>query len=216
VSERIKCFLLTPTKHYRRKLVRSAHREEGHRYGRHRAEQVIDSVEAHMAPSSGEIQPDEDPGPFGIGAADPRWPTTCAECGYHFGPQDRLFMSYDLLWSRSDGGPETTLHDAPPGAMWYADWMTEGLPNDPADQRWRGPDGRCLMVMVPPHHEWCVDGRCSNCTRPDDRVHKCWVRHGEPPLITVDKEGNTCAAGAGSVITSSWHGFLRNGYLEPV
>jgi hypothetical protein len=43
------------------------------------------------------------------------------------------------------------------------------------------------------------------------RPHKCWVRHGEPPNHTVDKRGNTCGAGAGSILSGSYHGFLRDG-----
>jgi hypothetical protein len=31
--------------------------------------------------------------------------------------------------------------------------------------------------------------------------------------LTVDKNGDTCAAGAGSILTPAWHGFLRNGEL---
>lgn len=62
--------------------------------------------------------------------------------------------------------------------------------------------------------DWEVDGRASNCTKKDDNVHKCWCRHGDAPNVTVDKNGNTCAAGAGSILVDGWHGFLRNGYLE--
>jgi hypothetical protein len=41
------------------------------------------------------------------------------------------------------------------------------------------------------------------------------VRHGEAPNITVDKNGVTCGAGAGSIQCGSYHGFLRNGELVP-
>jgi hypothetical protein len=46
---------------------------------------------------------------------------------------------------------------------------------------------------------------------PDDGEHRCWVRHGEPPRITVDKNGPTCQAGAGSILAGDYHGFLRDG-----
>lgn len=61
-----------------------------------------------------------------------------------------------------------------------------------------------------------IDGRASNCTMPDDNVHKCWVRHGRPEdgTLHVDKNGNTCAAGAGSIATPNFHGFLHNGDLS--
>ena len=49
----------------------------------------------------------------------------------------------------------------------------------------------------------------------DARPHKCWVRHGDPRtgIVTVDKNGVTCGAGAGSIATRGWHGFLREGML---
>jgi hypothetical protein len=45
----------------------------------------------------------------------------------------------------------------------------------------------------------------------DARPHKCWIRHGKAPLITVDKNGVTCGAGTGSIAAGDYHGFLRNG-----
>jgi hypothetical protein len=77
--------------------------------------------------------------------------------------------------------------------------------------RWHGPDGKFLIAVCPGGHHWHIDGKASNCTKPSDEVHKCWIRHGEPPNLTVDKNGDTCAAGAGSIQTPNWHGFLRNG-----
>jgi hypothetical protein len=69
------------------------------------------------------------------------------------------------------------------------------------------------MVRLPNGRDWAIDGRATNCTRPDDHEHQCWVKHGEPPNITVDKDGNTCGAGAGSIQIGDWHGFLRDGML---
>jgi hypothetical protein len=68
-----------------------------------------------------------------------------------------------------------------------------------------------LMAMLPNGHEWDIDSRASNCTMKDDRRHKCWCRHGEPPDVHVDKSGVTCAAGAGSIAVPGWHGFLHSG-----
>jgi hypothetical protein len=50
----------------------------------------------------------------------------------------------------------------------------------------------------------------------DDNIHRCWVRHGRPEdgTLHVDKAGNTCRAGAGSIDTGKWHGFLHNGELH--
>jgi len=135
---------------------------------------------------------------------DPRWPTHC-ECGYEFTAQDtwQLFTSH--IYRRADTGEEMTLRDAPEGAMWEATWY-RNIPG------WVGDDGRAIICMVPKRHEWNIDGPCSNCNRPNE-PHHCWVRHGEPPNLTVDKNGNTCPVGGGSILTKDWHGFLRNGEL---
>lgn len=109
----------------------------------------------------------------------------------------------------------------PPGAMWWSDWLSEwGFKRAMNYPAWEGkphsyhPDaqGRCLFVATP-GGIWCIDSRASNCTLPNDNEHRCWCRHGDAPLITVDKVGLTCSAGAGSIQSGDWHGFLRNGEL---
>lgn len=69
------------------------------------------------------------------------------------------------------------------------------------------------LIVTTPGGAWNIDSRASNCGLPFDYEHRCWVRHGDPPLITVDKAGKTCSAGAGSIQCGSYHGFLRNGEL---
>lgn len=68
-------------------------------------------------------------------------------------------------------------------------------------------------------HHWYIENRASNCTKPEDKDHRCWVRHGTVgDKLTVDKQGLTCAAGAGSFFmgpNNEWHGFLRDGKLTP-
>lgn len=142
---------------------------------------------------------------FSVPRNDPRWPSHC-KCGYAFDDltKDQLFPQ--ALYKRSDTGELTELRSAPAGAMWYATWM-EDSPN------YCGSDGKCLCVQTP-GGLWMVDTKAKNCTMPDDTVHRCWVRHGVVPNITVDKQGNTCAAGAGSISQPNYHGFLRNGVLE--
>lgn len=135
------------------------------------------------------------------------WPTHCG-CGYAFQPEDAWQVFGHPLYRRRDTGEIVTIEEAPPGAMWDARWLAD-IP------AWRGPDGRSLVVKLPNGREWCIDGRASNCTMPKDDVHKCWVRSGEPPDLTVGKSGNTCAAGAGSIQAGDYHGFLRNGRFEP-
>jgi hypothetical protein len=79
--------------------------------------------------------------------------------------------------------------------------------------RWSNCDGRHWEVICPGGDYWDINSRASNCTMRDDGTHRCWVVHGEPPNVHVDKSGHTCGAGAGSIQTSNWHGFLHNGEL---
>lgn len=139
--------------------------------------------------------------------SDPRWPVRCEHCDYEFAESDCKQVFRRTLY-KMPSGDLTTIEDAPPGAMWFADWMLVDGSN-----LWRGPDGRCLAVKCPGGHQWMIDGRASNCTLPNDNAHKCWVRHGTPPKVTVGKDGLTCQAGAGSIQTPNWHGFLREGLL---
>lgn len=113
---------------------------------------------------------------------------------------------HDSIWRRTDTGEEMLLHRFPAGAMWFAPWYSD-LGSD-----FNAPDGTSLIVKTP-GGDWMVDSRASNCTMKDDKIHKCWVRHGQAPDITVDKNGVTCSAGAGSVIRGNYHGFLRGGFL---
>lgn len=140
---------------------------------------------------------------------DDRWPAYCANgCGYEFRPEDNWQVFTKRVYVRPDTGEEMTIEDAPPGAMWDAWWYP-----------WKGPDGLSLNVVCPNGQSWSVDHRASNCTMPDDNVHRCWVRHGDPRTerVTVDKNGLTCEAGAGSISIGdgdkNWHGFLRDGEL---
>lgn len=137
---------------------------------------------------------------------DPRWPTQCA-CGYEFREDDNWQRDSHLIYRRADTGEEMTLYDAPTGAMWYAPWL---------DDFYTPQDAHNLMVKTP-GGDWCVDSQSSNCTIPEDHhqdKHHCWVRTGAPPDVTAGKDGPTCSAGAGSIQAGSYHGFLRNGYLE--
>lgn len=146
---------------------------------------------------------------------DPRWPLSC-RCGYVFADDDVWQDWQELLYQRADTGEVVTLRgpnpaavdappSAPPGATWSAWWM-------PAS--WRGPDGIALMVRLPDGHDWHVDGPAANCTRKGE-PHRCWVRHGDPrqAAVTVDKSGDTCSAGGGSIASDGYHGFLTSGVL---
>jgi hypothetical protein len=146
---------------------------------------------------------------------DPRWPATCT-CGYVFIDDDHRQDWQELIYRRADTGEEYLLRQrtsadvggpptAPAGAMWDAWWMGD---------RYRGPDGIALMVRLPNGRDWMVDSEASNCTRKGER-HECWVRHGDPRTghVHVDKDGDTCSAGAGSILAGDYHGFMHNGVL---
>lgn len=210
--EGIRCFMLEPTdpRRERRWLRRySVQGGEGvcplhsKGYSYHNAQLLLgdfddESVEAYAGcDNKAQLQPPHD---------DPRWPAVCA-CGAAFQPDDLYQLCTHTLYRRADTGEILTLDDAPPGAMWYATWY-HGIPD------WCGPDGKALIVRCPGGHTWHCDGLANNCDMPNDKEHKCWVRHGTPPDVTVDKNGKTCNAGAGSILTPNWHGYLRNGYLE--
>jgi hypothetical protein len=193
----VRAFLLEPTKRSRRYLRRFVHsRNSGGHY--HDAwtliGEVMDKRNLVIRDGKGDFD------------GDPRWPTKCDKCDYVFREHDQWQIFYDRIYVRKDTGEKMTLREAPPGAMWDATWMSS---RDSA--RWHGPDGKFLIAVCPGGHHWHIDGKASNCTKPSDEVHKCWIRHGEPPNLTVDKNGDTCAAGAGSIQTPNWHGFLRNG-----
>ncbi len=91
------------------------------------------------------------------------------------------------------------------GAMWRATWLPKGFDWDNETE--------AHLIVKTPGGSWDIDARASNCTLPNDKQHRCWVRHGLPPDIHVDKNGVTCAAGAGSILIGNYHGFLHNGVL---
>lgn len=205
----IRCFWLEPADQVQRALRRYTPDHRGSTYtcadGWHEAFLPIDTVPAVFVESErGRLLGAHD---SDITDTDPRWPATCDRCSFAFGAEHRRQVFTQLLYRRTDTGALLTLRDAPAGAMWDAWWY-------PANGAWRGADGRALIVKTP-GGEWHVDGRASNCTMPTDCEHKCWVRHGEPPNVTVDKNGRTCGAGAGSILAGSYHGFLRQGQLVP-
>jgi len=211
MGNRVRCFWIEPTDQVELSLRRYARGDEKcptSGYGYHNAEAVLERLS--IAELAGRGWPMSEGravhGVDTIPKKDPRWPAKCA-CGYVFAEPDAWQCNPSTLYRRADTGELMLLAKAPPGAIWRAPWFED----HPA---WRGPDGRTLVCRCPDGHDWIIDSHASNCTLPDDHAHKCWVRHGEPPDLTVDKNGATCAAGGGSIQTSKWHGFLRNGWLE--
>lgn len=129
------------------------------------------------------------------------------------------WQSAQPIYRRVDTGEQMLWRNAPAGAMRDAVWLQyDGLPlygeEDTGNPRgwWRGPDNRVLQVKTP-GGDWIIDSRASNCDLPKDNAHRCWCRTGTPPDITVDKNGVTCGAGAGSIQCRDYHGHLVKGYL---
>ncbi len=130
-----------------------------------------------------------------------QWPTVCDHCGIPVPENDIVKQVFS---KRMYDTPSGKLE---PGNLYYANWLPENM-------YWDNHTGPNLMCMLPNGHEWNIDSRASNCGLPNDRLHRCWVRHGEVPNIHVDKNGLTCDAGAGSIQSGDFHGFLHNGILE--
>lgn len=209
----IKCFLIVPTGKMRRSLRRYVSRrvdDDDAEFircpdGYHNASVLLDVVEGR-----------EEAMPSGPDVARlyEGWPAFCG-CGYAFQETDTYQVFTEDIYSRTDTGEEMTLREAPAGAIWRATWF-EGV------ERLTGPDGHCYICRMPGGRDWNIDGPASNCDQ-RDRPHKCWVRTGEAPNLTVGKgkEGESCTAGAGSIWIdrggpNDWHGFLTNGVLNHV
>lgn len=152
----------------------------------------------------------------GVEADDPGYPKVTPDpvpCPTCHKPAVFSSSGSSVIFIRTDTGEEVTNLYKQPGACW-----AKARIMDRRTRTWRtGPDGRCLTVICPGGGSWEIDERCSNCDKPDDIDHKCWCRHGSPEdgTLTVDKVGLTCNAGAGSIITHNWHGFLRSGEFVP-
>lgn len=143
----------------------------------------------------------------------PRWPTTSGKPE----PGDMFYVDDDLnsVWH--------VLHynrhePAEPGPLWCGDVFYHQAEDDDSPRRiahsgWHNCDGRHLVVVLPDRVTWDVDGRANNCALPDDRLHRCWVRAGDPeaspPTVHVSKDGLTCAAGGGSIASPGYHGHLQ-------
>lgn len=125
------------------------------------------------------------------------WPGTCSEC--------LIPLVFDGTWEdgwRTKAGrriyrrvgteeEHVDLEDFGPGAMFDAThWGPES---------WRGEDGRCWGVVLPPARDaadiWIIDGTARDGGR--------WARTGEAPRLTVSP----------SILTPRYHSFLVDGVL---
>ena len=199
----VQCFFVEPTDRCRRWLRRYVSSSEAKCPGPmsyHDAQTFLDEIRRPLDAMKGTWPVASE---SGVPHEDSRWPVKCEGCDYRFTDSDQWQDFTRQVYVDKASGKTYTLLDKAPGMMWDAFWMPEC---------WQGPDGRSLVVVCPDGHEWMIDSRASNCTLPNDSVHRCWTRAGVPPRITVDKShGPTCAAGAGSILTPGYHGFLRQG-----
>lgn len=203
-----KCFLLTRIPKVRKWLRRYSSRNCTQQESYHNGMFLLGDFDEPL-PGPDDYEVERNPKPA---ADDPRWPATCDKDGFRFDDSDERQLFSLRLWADASGRLFTLREDTPPGAMWFAWWYRHDgkcgfHPNGDCDPRGH------LIVRLPGGWDWDIDSRASNCTKPDDFTHRCWVRHGEPPSITVDKNGVTCGAGAGSILAGNYHGFLRNGEL---
>ena len=197
-TERIRCFVIEPAARYTPTIGVMEDGECPGRGGLHSARVGLEERDVEWN--------DETPCPDLWDDSLP-WPTHCEHCGYAFTSAANRHSGADRKYRRADGeGEEFGLRDAAPGAL----WRTPIYEDSPA---FRGLDGESWWCMTP-GGVWHMDGRASNCTMRNDDVHKCWVRTGTAPDFHVDKNGNTCSAGAGSILCGGYHGFLHHGYLE--
>lgn len=135
----------------------------------------------------------------------------CSACGSAAPTEEAPFAFQRRRYDTPSGRTE-------PGSLYFAEWYPcRDVSGKCVIHGWSNCDGRHLLCVLPNGHVWDIDGRASNCTMPDDTTHRCWVRHGDPEKgepVHVDKNGHTCAAGAGSIAVPNWHGFLHNGELR--
>lgn len=184
----IDCFFLEPTDFVEQSLRRFVFSDKATcvgRLGYHDAKVVLGVLPWDDTESNGR-------GDDSFDHEDPRWPKTCS-CGYEFKSDDQWQHNRIRLFVRKDTGEKMTLHAAPSGAMWYADWYPDELK--------RAPDGRVLVVKTPAG-DWNVDSKSSNGPG--------WTRTGTPPKVTA-----TPSIGIGTNPDGSWkyHGWLRDGKL---
>jgi hypothetical protein len=144
---------------------------------------------------------------------DPRWAMTCERCGQDAPDAATRQVFVKTLYDTPSG-------EAEPGSLYWAKWKHYKPDGTRAKNCWDwdncdDPRGH-LTCVLPNGHDWDIESRASNCTLTEERTHRCWVRRGDPDkgeLVHIDKAGHSCAAGAGSILSGSYHGFLINGVL---
>jgi hypothetical protein len=192
---RIKTFWCEPADRARESLRRyTSHDKKCGERGYHNAITVIAEIDFPLSDCNGDSTR-----PFD--RSDLRWPMKCEDCDYVFQPGDERQHNIDRLYRRGDTGELHMCHELPAGAMYDATWLR--------DFGYVGADGIALTVVLPDGTHWHVDNRANNCAFPDDNVHRCWGRTGDPRVcdIVVGK-GPPGENGGGSILSPGYHGFL--------
>ncbi len=191
MGTKIKCFWIEPTDQVMRSLRRFTYTEKRvcPAGGNHEASQEIGQCGASECPKlyegnpvHGDLWPHDDP----------MWPKNCRKCGEAFQEDDEWQFRPDTLYRRTDTGEVFTAHNAPPGAMRHAEWMSH------FDHY--NLDDIILECKLPGGTWWCVDGRANNGTPGSPG----WTRTGVVPEITARP----------SIAAPNYHGFLTDGYLD--
>lgn len=145
------------------------------------------------------------------------YPTICHHCGHVTDPANGELQVFRKRLYATLSGEEIVQDEMKPGDLFF---IREHAPAPGVSYRhchsgWTNCNGQHLHCILPEGSSWDIDSRCSNCTMPNDTVHRCWVRHGDPEKgsIHVDKQGVTCQAGAGSIVVPGFHGFLHQGFI---
>ena len=205
----IKCFVMEPTDLYDVYLRRYESAEPGSCQGEKWYHDDWLKIESQVKETDLlSYKPDKKTHTVGdyLDHSDPRWPKQCT-CGHVFTDDANYQYFPQRLYKHGDTGELLIQREFPVGALWRATYL-----EDRESKYHCGIDGQSWMCKTP-GGDWAIDSRARNCTMPEDTVHKCWCRHGVAPNFTVDKNGTTCAAGAGSIQCGSYHGFLQNGFL---
>jgi len=128
---------------------------------------------------------------------DSHWPTHCAHCGYEFEDADQWQRNDNALYRRPDGVEFVLwgdLSNIPPGTMcrlpWADQYMSTRHPQHV--ESWR--------VQLPDGGEWITSQAASG--------GGFWTVTGTPPMIDVTPS-------IWHSTPTGWHGFIRNGMLEP-
>lgn len=121
---------------------------------------------------------------------EPGWPAKCDACDYVFKADDVAQLFAQEVYRADDGREFGGFREAPPGAMWVAEWLRDSSRVKPPA------GGDPIMVKLPGGHDWCLDSEASG--------GGYWVRSGTPPHLEVHPSIN---------VVGSYHGWLQGGVL---